>query len=870
MKKATFTHFIIVLIALIAQLLITHQQAQAQCPVCQCDQVIRVTEVNFGGCLDSGEIGNEEFTVLINGTCFQADGGTGPRNYNDVVFQGCADNATLAFEAWEDDRGGRCNYDCCNTLLNDDDNHITPTTTPAISLFAPVTSGTVSVSCVTITYDVECTVTSSDLLLDLNPAQDDICDGDELTVAVTVSQQLRDFIDPNCSGIPFDEDLVLFGWDNVPGSYPSNPYQGGLTTTDGPATFAGGTSGGGCNYEPSRTITLPAHGGGCEPEQRVIYSFLDINVLEGLGLGYGCRPFVSDVITIWPEPADHNTITVSYEGCIARFEPACPNMVVEPEFVHLDEVGASTTVTIHGGSGNPCASVNVDVPLENPSFDPTFTLPICVCEEAGGATASINISLDNPPAAGDLPTGVAIGDVVIWNENNGTGAAGTGNGVTDNGNGTATFDVPLQGGNPIPGVYTICVDVGLAGCRETHCETITVKETTNAIITDEEVCITELPAYIDLTHMFSSSGTNPTDVGGIFTQFGGSGTGSVDGNHILFIDDIANLPTAHASGTQSGTFQMSYQINTPGVDDDTTGGDDSVNDNDGCDTQDTGTLTVRFLPNPYWDSPSFICANEDAANLLDMNNYLVDVNVQGTGTWTSNCAGLITATGVVDPTAVVEGTICSITFTSDDPPGATCPMTTHTEYIAIIECTPPPCTASLTGWQSPICTSDDAYTIYDSRGFSDGNPYSLPPADGSGPDDVIGTYTIYTDDGLTTTTTTGFTDNGDGTLTVDPQTVTNANAGVFFIQYCIDDTPDEDDPCHGYCLYEIIEIYPSIEPTFDLAGIACEGDAAIDLTLDAIAEVTAYVGAGNEGDIVEWYAQAGNNVTDNGDGSWFF
>ena len=168
MKKATFTHFIIVLIALIAQLLITHQQAQAQCPVCQCDQVIRVTAINYGGCLDSDEVGNEEFTVLLNGTCFTADGGTGTRNYNEIVFQGCADNTTLSFEAWEDDRGGRCNFDCCDSLLNDDDNHINPTNTPPISLFAPVTSGTVSVSCVTITYDVECTVTSSDLLIDLH------------------------------------------------------------------------------------------------------------------------------------------------------------------------------------------------------------------------------------------------------------------------------------------------------------------------------------------------------------------------------------------------------------------------------------------------------------------------------------------------------------------------------------------------------------------------------------------------------------------------------------------------------------------------------------------------------------------------------
>ncbi len=873
MKKATFTHFVVILIALIAQLLITHQQAQAQCPVCQCDQVIRVTAINYGSCLDSGEIGNEEFTVLLGGTCFTADGGTGTRNYNEIVFEGCAQSTTLSFEAWEDDRGSRCNYDCCDTLLNDDEQQIGPTVTPTIPLTSPVTNGTFAVSCVTVTYDVECTVTSSDLLIDLNPAKDDVCDGEAFWLGVSVSQQLRDFVDPDCSGAPFDQDLVLFGWDSTPGSFPSNPYlTTGVVIVDGPATDHGGTTGNQveCDYELLSLVTLPPHGGGCEPEQRVVYSFLDEAVADNLGLANGCHPFVSDVITVWPEPADHNTITVTYEGCIARFEPECPNMVVDPEFVHLDQVGASTSVTIHGGSGNPCAPVTVTVPLENPSFDPTFTLPICICEEAGGATASINLALDNPPLAGDLPTGLTLGDVIVWNENNGSGTAGTSNGVTDNGDGTAIFNVPIQGGDPIPGVYTICADVGLAGCRETHCETITVKETTTAIITDEEVCITELPAYIDLTHMFSSNTLNPTDVGGTFTQYGGSGTGSVDGNHILFIDDIADLPTAHGSGTQSGTFQMSYQINTPGVNDDTTGGDDSVNDNDGCDTQDTGTLTVRFLPNPYWDSPSFICSDEEATNLLDMNNYLEDPNVQGTGTWTSNCAGLITAAGVVDPTAVAEGTICSITFTSDDPPGTTCPMTTHTEYIAIIECTPPPCTASLTGWQSPICTSDDEFIIYDSRGFIDANPYGIPPADGSSPDDVIGTYTVYTDEGLTITTTTGFTDNGDGTLTVDPQTVTNANAGVFFIQYCIDDTPDEDDPCHGYCLYEIIEIYPSIDPTFALAAIACEGDAAIDLTLDAIAEVTAYTGAGNEGDIVEWYAQAGNNVTDNGDGSGSF
>ena len=151
-----------------------------------------------------------------------------------------------------------------------------------------------------------------------------------------------------------------------------------------------------------------------------------------------------------------------------------------------------------------------------PVSSPLFTLPTEVCITG----LPIALDLDTPNAE------------ATWE----------GNGVTDNADGTATFNPATAG------VYTICASVGTPSCKMTHCASITVSEEGNTALGDITIC--EDNTDFNLTSMFIA---NQTDKGGFFTIDcdgpGGADPVIVNGNEIAFAATCSPLHTTGAGST---------------------------------------------------------------------------------------------------------------------------------------------------------------------------------------------------------------------------------------------------------------------------------------------------------------------------------
>ncbi len=228
-------------------------------------------------------------------------------------------------------------------------------------------------ACPTVTHEDiivvnECGSACADLLLDLNPQFSDICTGGNIILGAVISQELRDLIDPDCSGSPFDQNLILFGYDATVGSFPSNPYQGALVTTLGAADGVGGNFGdpiGNCDYEAVLSTNLPANTT-CEPQQRIVYAYFDVAVANALGLDATCRPFVSEIVTVWPDPSAMSVAIEATDGCTVTLDASCAGYTVDPETVIIAEGSsgsASQAVTIEAPAGSPCSDFGTTINL---------------------------------------------------------------------------------------------------------------------------------------------------------------------------------------------------------------------------------------------------------------------------------------------------------------------------------------------------------------------------------------------------------------------------------------------------------------------------------------------------------------------------
>ncbi len=297
--------------------------------------------------------------------------------------------------------------------------------------------------------------------------------------------------------------------------------------------------------------------------------------------------------------------------------------------------------------------------------------------------------------------------------------------------------------------------------------------------------------------------------------------------------EVATTTSATINATASGSLSANYLC----------GGSPCSN-----------TVAIAANCNPQFDAPSTICTSETNATILDLDNYKNDPGTSGTWSCPTCPGGLFnTATGVLTPSVITNPPqLYAITYSV----GAT---NSWIEYIAIVSCSQS-CGVELAGVENPLCNTDGAYTVYDPR-VLDGVTLTAPGAGSSA--NVFGTYDVFADTSspltadLTAIGGSGFVDNGNGTLTINPALITYANSGFYTIRYTIDDTAAPFDNCDGAVYFEVFELYPTYNPAFTLQTNACTTDGNITLALTTTpSPVPAGVTAD---DIEDWY---GDGVTD--------
>ncbi|MBK8470791.1 MAG: hypothetical protein IPL33_00420 [Sphingobacteriales bacterium] len=457
-----------------------------------------------------------------------------------------------------------------------------------------------------------------------------------------------------------------------------------------------------------------------------------------------------------------------------------------------------------------CAFTNSISILVNPTFSPLFDAPTAICESTGGTNNTVALALSNPVTVPGYLTGITAAEIVQWQASTG---------VAENPDGVTAVFTP-----PVPGIYTVCVDVGVPSCIQTHCETIEVVPAAEPNIDDRTVCIGSFPETIDLSVMFNNSALNPTTPGGCFTMTAAPGA-TVQGCGQLVV-------------TQAGTYNITYTVTSIGGD---------------CDGTDNATITIQNT-NAAWDGPSTLCRNIGVAQYPDLDTYLTAATTAG-GTWSyqvNGAGGFITtnigAGNVFDPSTFAAGTVLEIRYSLAA--SGSCPAKSFDEIVIIEQCNES-CNADLIGFGSTVCQNDPNLTV-SVIGYLDADNALTAP------------FGVSVAPALPTTGTvaTGFTDNGDGTLTVNPSL---ASAGTYIISYEID---DDDSSCEGYIVYKSIVIYPSFAPNFAIPSIACASETNVPLVLSGTtaADIASYatsVGL-NADDLIDWYVVSGNGVTDNG------
>ncbi|MFT6782923.1 MAG: hypothetical protein ACJA1A_002861, partial [Saprospiraceae bacterium] len=246
-----------------------------------------------------------------------------------------------------------------------------------------------------------------------------------------------------------------------------------------------------------------------------------------------------------------------------------------------------------------------------------------------------------------------------------------------------------------------------------------------------------------------------------------------------------------------------------------------------------------FYPDVSISGTGFICSD---ANAIILNGTPA---TSGTGIWsgtgvTDNGDG----TASFEPNGLSGDIVVTYEYTGE-PSGGQSPgcETTVTGTMSVQSCSSS-CLASVAGVINPACNTGDSFTIMESRVIGDADLYSGNP-------DLSATITVYEGTGTTgNTTTTGFTDNGDGTMLINPTAISNANAGVFSIEICIQDVTDTDE-CDDLCVYETITIGQALNAAF------MHDDDDGNICVDDVVNLMAM----NPGGVF-----SGEGVIDNGDG----
>ena len=196
---------------------------------------------------------------------------------------------------------------------------------------------------------------------DLSVAEDDICGGSTIDVTVSLTQYMLERIDPDGDGV-IDNQIVQVGISLPDPGFTVDPFEdvangGGLVTLVGPLDLIDGASAGFI----SAGVTLDHTGVTCAPEEYIVYAWLDD--ATGILPADSCNAFVTDVVTVWPDPATLQVAAVPNGECLVEFvvfgadgQLCGGDYNTIPAFAPLDGDGAaSVDVTILSPSDNPCA-----------------------------------------------------------------------------------------------------------------------------------------------------------------------------------------------------------------------------------------------------------------------------------------------------------------------------------------------------------------------------------------------------------------------------------------------------------------------------------------------------------------------------------
>ena len=401
-------HICQTMLLLLGLFALNQTSTHAQCSSCVGPATVRITSVQWP--VDGDPFGSNEYSAVINGLCFTADGEPGTYILGADVFTGTG-STNISVSSWEDDSddgfgcGGRCSFDTC--FFDDDDGFVSGNigvdlTQPSwgnIAVFGGGAEGTIRIA-----YDVICE-TASPIMLDIQADYPDYC-GEALFATISVNNPLYQIWEAN-------QNLVILAYSDNPNDFPTNPYFEFANTMTTIGNFSFGTGG---NAISTVNFASPAHSGNnCEVETYIVYAMYDPAVAAALGLD-DCMPWVSMNINAWPNPQTliaNGVITpadvqVTYSGCTAFFSlpPDC-DLKLSPSQVNLAPGQTAVNLTLSddiASFNNFCTTAILTVPVQEALV---ATVGTCVCS---GGVCGVPITISN--GSGDYGF-VAINGVMV-------------------------------------------------------------------------------------------------------------------------------------------------------------------------------------------------------------------------------------------------------------------------------------------------------------------------------------------------------------------------------------------------------------------------------------------------------------------------
>jgi len=733
----------------------------------------------------------------------------------------------------------------------------------------------------------QCSPVCTSLTMDLSIQEDDVCDAQIIDVSMYLTPDVIALVDDPLNGGDFNgsgaeeiatlETIFEFGISAVPGFFSDDPYTSPNVINLGTGTAFGiGVAG-----EPLQIFTgvqVNHSGTTCYPEEYIIYGFVNEAVVTALGVPPTCRPVVTEVVTVYPDPANLTVVPVVMgQNCEITFEVQdvngnlCVDYTTSPETTSIDGFGAGgnidVTVFAPGDAlafgGNNALSVGCLPVITNVALNAPLAY-------AGGETytcaGGININDDDEYAfaiLGDITGGSGNYEIA--------GASGVY--FANNGDGTAT-GVPA--GTPLAGVADILLVIAnepwslTIQDSDTGCE-LTINGVYGfpepQIYMPSSACATENPLEIFIDPGWATGFYNVVDNGNIAGDF-------------IFVADVATFTDLSAALTtivpgQAYEFDPAAAASLMGGHGTVTLDFQLTDLNTGCVAFVSQLVNIQAC-NFAFDIIDPCECNDDSSTNGDDGTFNEEVAITGPGqtplpagqTWTvvgedANGDGLVDGTDLPIGTIAVFNPVTGfyevpefnhgdaegyyITVEGPNPAGDPGNVSLAIGNVCFY---PDPQIVGV----GPFCNTDTAV------------PLTGIPANG-----VSGTG-VFAGPGVV---------NIAGVIYFDPS---QAGPGEHIVSYSFTDNAEGDGSHNPGCEQTVemtVVVYPEFDPTFDLPNQICTDQLAWPLVLDDFAAVQAYVAATADTDDTEatyitWYEQFGgpgggdNGVIDNGDGTGLF